>query len=165
MNNKLNIAEEVLNKLITNVFNIQCEHNSEHIKEIILSKLPDHSKELILHLACVGKKYEPVFPGDYVKVKPPDWHKGDKDGFEWDVLTDMNLHPGGGYVFGKVIKDASYKNQESYDPFYQRITVELMYHDKERQYKGVEHDFAPVDLIKVREEDIKYFDIVHELDA
>ena len=40
-----------------------------------------------------------------------------------------------------------------------------MYHDEERQYKGVEYDYAPVDLIKVREEDIKYFDIVHELDA
>jgi hypothetical protein len=163
MPNKLNITEEVLNKLIENVLNVQCEHNSQHIVQILLRELPDYTKESILHLACVGKKYEPVYPGDYVKVEPPNYHAGSE--FEWDVLTDLKLNPGDGMVYGLVEDDCSWSSDKKYNPFYSMIKVSLMYHDKQSEMKFLEYDFSPVDLIKVAEEDIKYFDIIHQLDA
>ena len=164
--NKLNISEEVLNKLITNVFNVQSEHNSNHIKNILLNSLSDHVKETILHLACIGKEYLALSVGDYVRVKPPSYHPGDE--FEWDILEDMKLNPGGGYVYAKVLKDTSYKsekNPQEFDPFHDRITVELLYHNMDREIKRVEHNFNPIDMVKVNEEDIGFFDIIHELDA
>tara|TARA_R110001592_G_scaffold85153_8_gene251520 strand:- start:6723 stop:7208 length:486 start_codon:yes stop_codon:yes gene_type:complete len=161
MSSKLNISEDVLNKLIINIFNITSDNNGNHIKNILLNSLPDHSKETILHLACVGSDYTTVYPGDYVKVKPPSYHAGTE--FEWDVMADMKLDAGNGFVFGKVIGDGSYRSD--YNPFYASIKVELMYHDADRSLKNVEHGFTPTDLIKVKEDDIEYFDIIHELDG
>tara|TARA_R100000541_G_scaffold370_11_gene3183 strand:- start:6263 stop:6754 length:492 start_codon:yes stop_codon:yes gene_type:complete len=163
MSNKLNISEEVLNKLILNVFNIGTDHNSKHIESIIINRLPDYAKEIILHLACVGSDYTPVYPGDFIKVQPPGYHAGSE--FEWDVLTDLGLNAGDGYVYGTVIGDGSYKNIDEYDPFYSLIKVNLMYHDADRNSKSFEYSVSPTDLIKVNEEDIKYLDIIHELDA
>ena len=76
----------------------------------------------------------------------------------------MKLNPGGGYVYAKVLKDTSYKsekNPQEFDPFHDRITVELLYHNMDREIKRVEHNFNPIDMVKVNEEDIGYFDIIH----
>ena len=38
-------------------------------------------------------------------------------------------------------------------------------YNMDREIKRVEHNFNPIDMVKVNEEDIGYFDIIHELDA
>ena len=37
--------------------------------------------------------------------------------FEWDVLDDLKLSPGNGYVYAKVTGDSSWSSTEPYNPF------------------------------------------------
>ena len=49
---------------------------------------------------------------------------------------------------------------EPFNPFYSNIKVEMFYHDEDKKVKMKEHQVSPLELIKVNESDIKYFDIL-----
>jgi hypothetical protein len=157
MANQFKINQNIVENILQNVLEPKSPHNSEHIFNILMRELPDHAKESILHLSLTKEDYTPVKIGDYVKLEVPSYHSGQE--YEWDILEDMGLWPGGGMVYGKVTGDSSWGN-DKFNPFYSNIKLELLYHDKDKKLRLYDHSAEPMSLIKVSESDIKYFDIL-----
>tara|TARA_Y100000385_G_C13095158_1_gene640844 strand:- start:1787 stop:2314 length:528 start_codon:yes stop_codon:yes gene_type:complete len=157
MANQFKINEIIVNNILKNVLIPNTPCNNEHIFNIIMRELPDHAKEIILHLSLSKDEYNTVGIGDFVTLEPLSYHPGSE--FEWDILEDMGLSPGNGRVYGKVTGDSSWGN-EKFNPFYSSIKVDLYYHDKQKKLKIYDHQVNPLDLTKVNESDIKYFDIL-----
>jgi len=158
MANQFKINESIVENILHNVLLPQSPHNSEHIFNILMRELPDHAKEIILHLSLAKENYSPVVIGDYIKLVPPSYHVGSN--YEWDILEDMGLSPGDGMVYGKVVGDTSWGN-DKFNPFYSNLKVELLYHDEEKKLKMFDFQAEPMELTKVSAADIKYFDILN----
>ena len=158
MPNTYNISKQALMKLLKKILNVQGHMNTDHIFSILMTDLTDHAKESILHLAYMDDEYAPLQVGDYCIVKPRSYHPGSE--FEWDILDDLKLNPGNGYVYAKVIGDGGWSSTEPYNPFRSTLKVELMYHDSDNNLKYVEQTFNPMELRRVDTDDIKYFDIL-----
>jgi len=141
MANKFKINEDIVENILKNVLFPKGPVNSKHIFDILMRELPDHAKEIILHLSLTEELYQPVKVGDYVTLEPLSYHAGSE--FEWDILEDLGLSPGNGRVYAKVIGDSSWGNE-----------------DEDKKVKMKEHQISPLELIKVNESDIKYFDIL-----
>jgi len=157
MANKFKINEDIVENILKNVLFPKGPVNSKHIFNILMRELPDHAKEIILHLSLTEELYQPVKVGDYVTLEPLSYHAGSE--FEWDILEDLGLSPGNGRVYAKVIGDSSWGN-EPFNPFYSNIKVEMFYHDEDKKVKMKESQVSPLELTKVNESDIKYFDIL-----
>ena len=157
MANQFKINEEIVENILQKVLQPKSPHNGEHIFKILMRELPNHAKEIILHLSLSSEDYNPVSIGDYVKFTPPSYHAGSE--FEWDVLEDIGLSPGNNMVYAKIMGDSSWGNAD-FNPFYSGIKIEVLYHDDDKKLKMYTHTADPMDLTIVSESDIKYFDIL-----
>ncbi len=157
MANQFKINEEIVENILQKVLQPKSPHNGEHIFKILMRELPNHAKEIILHLSLSSEDYNPVSIGDYVKFAPPIYHAGSE--FEWDVLEDIGLSPGNNMVYAKIMGDSSWGNAD-FNPFYSGIKIEVLYHDDDKKLKMFTHTADPMDLTIVSESDIKYFDIL-----
>jgi len=157
MPEQFKISENIMNTILKNVIPLADGPNADHIHNIITRELPNHAKESILHLSLMESAYDPVELNGYVKVIAPKYHVSEY--FEWDILQDMGLNPGDGYVYAKVIGDTSW-GSDPFNPFYSSIKLELLYHDEEKKLQVKEYQASPLDLIKVEMDSIKYFDIL-----
>lgn len=158
MPDNYNISKLALLKLLKRILNVQGHMNTDHIFSILMTDLTDHAKESILHLAYMDDEYVPLQIGDYCIVKPRSYHAGSE--FEWDVLEDLKLNPGNGYVYARVIGDGSWSSSEPYNPFRSTLEIELLYHDSDGVLKPVKDTMNPMELTYVDVDEIKYFDIL-----
>ena len=109
--------------------------NSNHVYKILTEELSDSSVEAIIHLMLLESEYKALKLGDYVKVKPPTYHK--RSEYELAILSDMGLLPtDNDLVYGKVVGDTSWSTDKPFNPFYSRIKLELLYHDTEKNLKS-----------------------------
>ena len=159
MANQFKISEKVMENILSNAISIKSKEpqNYEHMFKILMDNLNDTAKESIVHLSLIEEVYNPVTLNGYVKLIPPSYHKSDK--YEEDILQDMGLYAGHGMVYAKVIGDTSW-GSEPFNPFYNSIKIEFIYHNKEKQLEMYEHSCSPLELIAVSVDDIKYFDIL-----
>lgn len=164
------IQKDIIKSMFNTLCNIKVfkvEKNHQLIINLLLKELPVGAKEAIIHLMLTNKLFEITKIGDYVKLTPNKYHIGNE--FEIDILEDMGLlHPGDEnepyYVYGQVIKDGSWdSNLENYNGLHAEIYVKLMYHDKDKKIKFVDHNISPLQAIKINKSSIKYFDIQKKL--
>lgn len=153
----MNIDKNIVSRLITKLVDPQqvfASENADQIAEVIINNMDEHAQECILHLMLAEKKYKPVKIGDYVMFEPVSYHKGSE--YELDVLIDMGLDAGNGQVYGKVIGDSSWGKGE-FNPFYSRIKVNALYHNKDKELKEVEVEVHPLKLNRITKSKIKYY--------
>jgi hypothetical protein len=129
--------------------------NMETILNIILGELQSYTIEHIVHLLLIENKYRELVVGDYVKVKPYEYHIGKE--FETDVLKDLGLMTDDNRVYGKVIGDTSWASNDKFNPYHSQLKLDLLYHDEDKKIKFVEHSINPMALERVTKGAIKYF--------
>ena len=130
--------------------------NSRHVLQILANDLSVSSIEAIIHLMLLEKEYKSLKIGDYVKVKPPNYHVGKE--YEVDILEDMGLLPTDHtLVYGIVTGDSSWSTDKEFNPFYSRIKVDLLYHDTNKELKKVEHETNPMFCTRITKNAIKYY--------
>jgi hypothetical protein len=129
--------------------------NMETILNIILGELQNYTIEHIVHLLLIDHKYRPLVIGDYIKIKPYEYHIGKE--FEVDVLKDMGLMTDDGYIYGKVMDDTSWSSSDKFNPYYSQLKLNLLYHDVDKKLKFVEYNANPMTLERVTKGSIKHF--------
>lgn len=159
MSDTYTISKEVLNTIFKEIVSETAlleKKNTKHISSILLNELSDTTIETIIHLMLTNKEYKPLKIGDYVRVKPPTYHKGSD--YEPDILDDLGLLPKEeDYVYGIVMGDTSWSSDKPFNPFYVRIKVNLLYHDGDKKLKEYEHEVGPLSCTKVNKGSISYF--------
>jgi len=160
MSETYSIHKEIVQDLFKNILapdNFKHINNYHHVKDILLRELSDSNIEIITTLLLKNKEYKAVQIGDYVKVKPPKYHKGSE--YEEDVLIDMGLmrEEDTNTVYGVVTDDGSWSSSEEFNPFYSSIKIDLLYHDTQKQLKTHEVSLNPMQIKKVSKGHIKYF--------
>jgi hypothetical protein len=147
---------ELLLKSVINSDKLGNPKNLNHIIAIFKLTLQESDIDAILHMILSKEDYVPLSIGDYVKVKPPAYHEGHE--FEWDVLIDQGLHPGDGYVYGKILNHGNWAN--IFNPYSQTMEVELFYYDpadSRHIIKAVNYKIDTFSIKKVNKSDIEFF--------
>lgn len=150
MSKTLHIRKESLITIINEIFtnaNVYRPLNFEHIKKLVIDNMSDSTLENVAELILAKDPYELVYPGDIVKITPPEYHEGTN--FEKDVLKDMGLLSKEEMVYAKVISDSNWSTSAKYNPLYTQLKIEYIYHDQDRQIKYEEATVSPFDLIKL----------------
>ena len=128
--------------------------NIDHIREIMFNNIDSTAIENILTLMMMDRSYKTLNKGDYFITIPEKYDQGKE--YEVDILTDMGLYHKSGQVYG-IVKDDNSWDSNSYDPFYSRLKVDLLYHDNKGKLKKVEKTINPMLLKKVTKMSIQYF--------
>lgn len=150
MSKTLHIRKESLITIISEIFtnaNVYRPLNFEHIKKLVIDNMSDSTLENVAELILAKDPYELVYPGDIVKITPPEYHEGTN--FEKDVLKDMGLLSKEEMVYAKVISDSNWSTSAKYNPLYTQLKIQYIYHDQDRQIKYEEATVSPFDLIKL----------------
>lgn len=150
MSKTLHIRKESLITIINEIFtnaNVYRPLNFEHIKKLVIDNMSDSTLENVAELILAKDPYELVYPGDIVKITPPEYHEGTN--FEKDVLKDMGLLSKEEMVYAKVISDSNWSTSAKYNPLYTQLKIKYIYHDQDRQIKYEEAAVSPFDLIKL----------------
>jgi len=132
---------------------IKNKENSNLLFDKIFKSLDEYQISSIITLMLSEEPYKALSLGDYVIVKPPRYHKGDK--YEEDILKDLGLLHKSGKVYGHVIGDASWNGE--FDPLSNRIKVHLLYHNADKELEVYEDSYNPFELKRVTKNSIKYY--------
>tara|TARA_R110001632_G_scaffold57209_1_gene139910 strand:- start:4335 stop:4895 length:561 start_codon:yes stop_codon:yes gene_type:complete len=159
----LKMQQNVTKDMLANIIKHQSfndTRNYKHAVDIIFNNINDHSLEALIHLIFMNDEYKVTKVGDYVRLPVPKYHAGTE--FEYDVLDDIGLLGEGDYynrcyVYGQVISDTNWDKSSEYDPFYQDIKVNLLYHDDDKNLKFKEYTCSPLSVAKVKKKDILHF--------
>lgn len=121
--------------------------------QLIMHKVNgSYEMEYLLHLL-----YEPsaelVYPNDYVKVEPDSYNVDKK--FNLDILKEMGLLSDDNMIYARIIKDDGWSSE--YNPFYGRVKVAYLYHDKNNKLIEHQDSVSTSELVKVNKDDILYF--------
>jgi|TARA_R110000782_G_scaffold5035_7_gene17670 hypothetical protein len=163
MSETYQVSKKIINRIFKDLIDTTAINETENIDAILdlfLNELDQHVMECIIHLMMSDTKYEVLSVGDYVKLKPPNYHIGTE--YEKDVLIEMGLVPNVSMVYGIVKSDSSWSTSTPFNPFYRSIKINLMYHDSDGGIKYKEDEFNPLMLTKVNKESIKYFNSSNE---
>ncbi len=105
MSNTYTISKDVIDTIFKEIVSetaVLEKRNANHISTILLNELSDTSIESIIHLMLTSQEYKALKIGDYVRVKPPKYHKGSE--YEDDILNDLGLLPKeSDYVYGILV--------------------------------------------------------------
>ena len=167
MSKTLQIKKTTLEKIVRSLFTINSvsiQSNFDHIKNLIFREMSDNTLEKVAELMLTDEPYELVYPGDYVKIKPPSYHAGSD--YEKDILIDMKLYPGEDMVYAIVQGDNNWSSSAEYNPLYSSLKIKYVYHDKERNIVYKEDTVNPFDLYKLNKHDSLYLqqaiNIIHK---
>lgn len=159
MSDTYSLQKDVIRVIFSKIINPEAfnfSKNSNHVYKILTEELSDSSVEAIIHLMLLESEYKALKIGDYVKIKPPNYHK--RSEYEVDILSDMGLLPADNdLVYGKVVGDSSWSTDKPFNPFYSRIKLELLYHDTEKNLKLVPFEINPMFCTRITKNAIKYF--------
>jgi len=159
MSDTYSIHKEVLNRIFYRVVAENAfvnKQNANCVQDILLRECSDSTVETIIHLMLTNEEYKPLKIGDYIKFKPPTYHAGSE--YEVDILDDLGLLPKEpGYVYGIIKGDGSWSTSEPFNPFYNRLKVDCLYHCGEKKVKIYEHELNPLQCIRVTKGSIPHF--------
>ena len=145
---KIEIPKKVTASLLRDLISeapIRNKSNSNLIFDKIFKSLDEYQISSIITLMLSEEPYKALSLNDYVIVKPPNYHKGDK--YEEDVLKDIGLLHKSGKVYGNVIGDGSWNGD--FDPLSARIKVHLLYHNADKKLEVYEDSYSPFELKRV----------------
>jgi hypothetical protein len=132
---------------------IRNKQNTSLVFNKLFKSLDEYQISSIITLMLSEEPYKALSLGDYVTVKPPNYHKGDK--YEEDILKDLGLLHKSGKVYGHVIGDGSWNGE--FDPLSNRIKVHLLYHNADKELEVYEDSFNPFELKRITKNSIKYY--------
>jgi len=159
MSDTYSIHKEVLNRIFYRVVADNAfvnKKNADCVQDILLKECSEHTIETIIHLMLTNEEYKKLKVGDYIKVKTPSYHAGSE--YEIDILNDLGLLPNEpGYVYGIIKGDGSWSTSEPFNPFYNRLKIDCLYHCDEKKIKMYEHEMSPLQCIRVTKGSIPYY--------
>ena len=156
MSNTLHIRKESLINIVSTVLSsngVYVQSNYDHIKKLILENMSDSTLENVVELILTKEPYELLYPDDLAKIVPPNYHEGSK--FEKDILKDMDLLAEDDMVYARVISDSNWSTKAKYNPLYNQLKIEYLYHDENRNLTFIEDTVCPFDLKKLETRELK----------
>ena len=78
MSDTYSLQKDVIRVIFSKIINPEAfnfSKNSNHVYKILTEELSDSSVEAIIHLMLLESEYKALKIGDYVKIKPPNYHK------------------------------------------------------------------------------------------
>ena len=107
------VKNKMIDKLLDPVFNKDIK-NINTLKHMI----SDSDLDMLMYILC-EENYEHLNQSDIVTWKPEKWEIKDK--VEMDRMIDAGLMVNG-YLFGKIINSADYKDE--FNPFYYEMKID-----------------------------------------
>ena len=111
------VKDKMIDKLLDPVFNKDIK-NINTLKSAIRHMVSERDMYMLMYILC-EEAYQHINQGDIVTWKPEKWEIKNK--FEMDRMIDAGLMVDG-YLFGKVINSADYKDE--FNPFYYEMKVD-----------------------------------------
>ena len=159
MSETYHIHKDVIHTIFNKVIDpnaLNCDSNAKHILQILTNDLSDSSIEAIIHLMLLKKEYKALKIDDYIILKAPSYLKGKE--YETDILNDMGLLPKeDDHVYGIVTGDTSWSVDKPFNPFYSRIKVDLLLHDRDKKLNNYQHEVNPLQCKRVSKKSIPRF--------
>jgi hypothetical protein len=141
---QFNINSDIVVSLLDSLFKPSL--NSKKIISVMTEHLNSDQINHILTLNAMTTEYHGFNKGDVVRVPMVDYHMNEK--FHVDVLTDLNLIPQIGYVYGIVYDDDNWGT--NFNGYAAQLKVNLVYHDENK--KPILHDYSVNSLYLIKEE-------------
>ena len=141
---QFNINSDIVISLLDSLFKPSL--NSKKIISVMTEHLNSDQINHILTLNAMTTEYHGFNKGDVVRVPMVDYHMDEK--FHVDVLTDLNLIPQIGYVYGIVYDDDNWGT--GFNQYAAQLKVNLVYHDENK--KPILHDYSVNSLYLIKEE-------------
>ena len=141
---QFNINSDIVVSLLDSLFKPSL--NSKKIISVMTEHLNSDQINHILTLNAMTTEYHGFNKGDVVRVPMVDYHMDEK--FHLDVLTDLNLIPQIGYVYGIVHDDDNWG--AGFNQYSAHLKVNLIYHDENK--KPIFHDYSVNSLYLIKVE-------------
>ena len=115
------IAETAVKDLLSNLINkdkLGDKRNLKHVLDL-LATLPEHSISALLSIILIKEEHVPIKLGDTVKHQPSPYSSI----YDKDIMIDKGLMDNQGYIYGTVIADGSWNNNDEFNPYYNTMKV------------------------------------------
>lgn len=145
-----NLSESVIKDIIDPIFTKGLK-NRDAIKSMIVNVFNSGDMEVLINIIFQKTKYKELTRDCYVKVIPKIYWAGEM--YEKDRLQDMGLLCKNGRIYGKVISNDSWNNEE-FNPFYHKFRVKLFLHNDQYELEMKEETISGSDLELLDDQEI-----------